>query len=77
MNDLNSDKSLERVGISIVDLVGNLFHDNRKVKISGIIPRNDEWNNKAELVNNQLKEMSKSANIDFIDNSKILTRRKT
>ena len=75
MNDLNSDKSLERVGISIVDLVGNLFHDNRKVKISGIIPRNDEWNNKAELVNNQLKEMSKSANIDFIDNSKILTRR--
>ena len=47
-----------------------MFHDNRKVTISGIIPRNDEWNNKAELVNNHLKEMCKAANIDFIDNSK-------
>ena len=53
-----------------MDLVKNLFHDNRKVTISCIIPRNDEWNNKAELVNNHLKEMCKSANIDFIDNSK-------
>ena len=65
-NDLSSDNSPERVGKSIVDL----FQDNRKVTISGIIPRNDEWNNKAELVNNHLKEMCKAANIDFIDNSK-------
>ena len=69
-NDLSSDNSPERVGKSIVDLAKNLFHDNRKVTISGIIPRNDEWNNKAELVNNHLKEMCKAANIDFIDNSK-------
>ena len=65
-----SDNSPEQVGKSIVDLVKNLFHDNRKVTISGLIPRNDEWNKKAELVNNHLKEMCKSANIDFIDNSK-------
>ena len=69
-NDLTSDNSPERVGKSIVDLAKNMFHDNRKVTISGIIRRNDEWNNKAELVNNHLKEMCKSANIDFIDNSK-------
>ena len=69
-NDLSSDNSPERVGKSTVDLAKNLFHDNRKVTISGIIPRNDEWNNKAELVNNHLKEMCKFANIDFIDNSK-------
>ena len=68
-NDLSSDNSPERVGKSIVDLAKNLFHDNRKVTISGIIPRNDEWNNKAELVNNHLKEMCKFSNIDFIDNS--------
>ena len=68
-NDWSSDNSPERVGKSIVDLAKNLFHDNRKVTISGIIPRNDEWNNKAELVNNHLKEMCKFSNIDFIDNS--------
>ena len=54
----------------MVDLAKNLFHDNRKVTISGIKPRSDEWNNKAELVNNSLKEMCESANIDFADNSK-------
>ena len=69
-NDLSSDNSPERVRKPIVDLAKNLFHDNRKVTISGIIPRNDEWNNKAELVNNHLKEMCKFGNIDFIDNSK-------
>ena len=68
-NDWSSDNSPERVGKSIVDLAKNLFHHNRKATISGIIPRNDEWNNKAELVNNHLKEMCKFSNIDFIDNS--------
>ena len=47
-----------------------MFHNNRKVAVSGIIPRNDEWNNNAELVNNHLREMRKSVNIDFIDNGK-------
>ena len=65
-NDLISNNSPERVGKLIVDL----FHNNRKVAVSGIIPRNDEWNNNAELVNNHLREMRKSVNIDFIDNGK-------
>ena len=68
-NDLSSDNSSEQVRKSILDLTKNLFHDNRKV-IFGIIPRNNEWNNKAELVNIHLKDMCKSANIYFIDNSK-------
>ena len=41
-NELISDNSLERVGQSIIDLAKNLFHNNRKVTISGFIPRNDE-----------------------------------
>ena len=40
-NDLISENSPERVSKSIVYLAGNLFHDNRKVTISGIIPRNE------------------------------------
>ena len=73
---MSSNNSPERVGKSIVDLAKNLVHDNRKVTIFSIIPRNDEWNNKAELVNNYLKEMSKPANIDFIDNSKSFNPKK-
>ena len=47
-NGLISENSPERVGKSVVDLAKNLFHDNRKVTVSSITPRNDEWNNKAE-----------------------------
>ena len=67
-NDLISDNSPERIGKSIVDLSKNLFHDNRNVTI---IPRNDEWNNKAELVKNHLKEMF------LLIIAKTLTRRNT
>ena len=56
----------------------NLISDNspREVTVCGIIPRNDEWNNKAELVHNHLKEMWKSSNIDFIDNGKNFNSKK-
>ena len=75
-NDLISDNSPERAGKSTVDLAKNMFHDNRKVTVSGIVLRNNEWKNKAELVNNHLKERSKSANIHFIDNGKIFNPKK-
>ena len=45
--------------------------------VSGIIPRKDQWDNKAELVNNHLKEMCKYANMDFIDNDKNFNPKKT
>ena len=51
-NDLISDNSPERVGKSIVDIAKNLFHEKRKVTISDITSRNDEWNNKAEFISN-------------------------
>ena len=68
-NELSSENDAERVGKSIVDLAKSLF-ENRKVTISGIIPRNDQWNNKAEQVNNHLKEMCSSVNMDYIDHFK-------
>ena len=51
-SDLISDNSPERVGKSIVDIAKNLFHEKRKVTISDITSRNDEWNNKAEFISN-------------------------
>ena len=50
-NDLNSEKSSQLCSKSIVDLAKSLKSGKRKVTISGIIPRNDEWNNKAAEVN--------------------------
>ena len=67
-NDLSSENNAERVGKSIVDLAKSLLSENRKVTISGIIPRNEQWNIKAEEVNNHMKEMCACAKIDYIDN---------
>ena len=44
--------------------------ENWKVTISGIIRRNNQWNNKAEQVNNHLKEMCSSVNMEYIDHFK-------
>ena len=56
-NELSSKNDVERVGRSIVDLAKSLLSENRKVTISGIKSRNDQWNNKAEQVKNHLEEM--------------------
>ena len=61
-NDLNSEKN---VSFSITDLAKGLVNDKRKITIPGIIPRDDEWNNKAGEVNDQLKEMRQNAGINL------------
>ena len=58
------------VGKSIVDLVKSLLSESRKVTISGIIPRNEQWNDKVEQVNKHLKEICSSVNMDYIDHFK-------
>ena len=58
------------VGKSIVDLVKSLLSESRKVTISGIIPRNEQWNVKAEQVNKHLKEICSSVSMDYIDHFK-------
>ena len=68
-NDLNYEIYPERVVKSIVDLAKGMISVKRKVTVSGIIPRNDEWNKKSEEVNQHLKNMCKIASIDYIDNS--------
>ena len=67
-NDLNSEIYPERVAKSTVNLAKGMVSGKRKVTVSGIIPRNDEWNEKSE-VNQHLKNMCKIASIDYTDNS--------
>ena len=69
-NDLNSEKSAQLCSKSIVDLAKSLTSGKRKVNISGIIPRNDEWNNKAAEVNEYLRNLCKESEIPFIDHGK-------
>ena len=46
-----------------------MVSEKRKVAVSGIIPKNDNWNRKIEDVNHHSKDMCKIASIDYIDNS--------
>ena len=60
----NPDHIILHVGTN--DLISE--NNAERVTISGIIPRNDHWNIKAEEVNNHMKGMCASAKIDYIDN---------
>ena len=46
-NDLNFENNSEWVRKSSVDLAKGMVSDKRKVAVSGIIPRNNEWNKDA------------------------------
>ena len=46
------------------------------VKISGIIPRNDQWNNKVREVNDSLARIRENDNISFINHSRSIDPRK-
>ena len=64
-NELNSDKNAELVGKSITCLAKGIANDKKKITISGTTSRNDEWNKKANVVNDQQKEMRQIASIDL------------
>ena len=50
-----------RAAKSIVDLAKGMVSENRKFAISGMIPRNYEWNKKTLEVNHHLKDMCEIA----------------
>ena len=53
----NEKKTVKLIAKSISDLAKGLAKDKRKITISGITPRNEKWNDKAGVVNDQLKGM--------------------
>ena len=63
-NNLNSKSNPERVAKSIVYLAKVTVSKERKVTVSGNIPRNDEWNRKTEELNQHLKDMCKISSVD-------------
>ena len=70
-NDLNSENNPQIVAKPIVDLAKGMVSGKRKVTLSGIIPRNDEWYKKTKKVNQRLKDLCKTASTDYMDNSSL------
>ena len=48
-----------------------MVSEKRKVTVSGIIPKNNEWNERAEEVKHHLKDRCKIVSIDYNDNSSV------
>ena len=70
-NDLNSELPPERIAKSIVDVAQNIQSDTRKVSISGIVPRNDNFNNKAMEVNKELSKTCNKEKLLFLEHNNI------
>ena len=58
-NEMNSKLPPERIAKSVIDVAKKVKTDTRSVSISGIIPRNDNFNNKVMEVNKELAKMCK------------------
>ena len=68
-NDLRSEKSAGHIARSITELAMSLKDNGNSVIFSGIVPRNDNLNNKATEVNNRLLLVCKERKIPFISHS--------
>ena len=70
-NELNSELPPERIAKSIIDVAKNTQSDSRIVSISGIVPRNDNFNIKATEVNKELSKMCDKEKLLFLSRSTI------
>ena len=68
-NDLRSHQTAEQIGKSIVHLAEFARNETNEVVISGIIPRADNLNTKAEEVNKVTRKLCIENKILFMDNS--------
>ena len=69
-NELSSELTPERIAKSVIDFDKNC-QKKRTVSISGIVPRNDNFNNKATEVNKELSQMCKKEKLLFVGHSNI------
>ena len=70
-NDLRGIKSAEEIATNIINLAKEMKSEKNEVMVSGIIPRNDNLNEKGIDVNNILITFCTDFNFNFIDNSNI------
>ena len=66
-NELNSELTPEIIAKSVIDVGKNIQTNHRTVSISGKVPRNDNFNNKATEVSKELSK--KKEKLLFSDHS--------
>ena len=69
-NELNSELPPEIIAKSIIDVAKSTQSDSRIVSISGIIPRNGNFNIEATEVNKELSKMCDKEKLLFVSHSK-------
>ena len=67
--ELNSELAPERIAKSTIDVAKNTQSGSRIVRISGIVPRNDNFNIKATEVNKELSKMCDKEKLLFLSHS--------
>ena len=65
-NDLRTENTASQIAKATIDLATSLKNDDNTVTVSGIAPRLDDLNNKANEVNRHLVLMCKERNISFL-----------
>ena len=70
-NDLRSEKTAVQIAEDIIQLALEVKNDVNDVTISGIIPRNDDFNVKGIKVNDLLKIKTSELPLGFLENSNI------
>ena len=65
-NNLRTKNTASQIAKATIDLATSLKNDDNTVTVSGIVPRLDDLNNKANEVNRRLVLMCKERNISFL-----------
>ena len=65
-NDLRTKNTASQIAKATIDLAISLKDDDNTVTVSGIVPRLDDLNNKANEMNRRLVLMCKERNISFL-----------
>ena len=68
-NDLRSEKTSSQIAKAIIELAMLLKTDENSVIVSSIVPRFDNFNNKANEVNNPLVHICRERDIPFISHT--------
>ena len=73
-SNLKNNESAEDIATDITNLAISVKNEKKTVVVSGIIARNDKFNDKGKNVNSLLKWKCKVEKIVFVDNSNITVR---
>ena len=71
-NEFDSERQTEIIERSIIDVARSTRTSNPTASVSGIVLRNDNFNNKALDVNDKLSKMYRETQLDFITHKTLI-----